>query len=89
MLDAISLFFWGTVLALVIQYVCTLLTFPLQIPDPAIEWLYSSIGIATAIVLAGVFAFKKKWALALGTFLGPLLWWPYLSLWMGLTGNYL
>jgi len=88
---------WLVILALAIslgtQYLFLELTslLPLRVQDldPASDFLYSSVGVLMVLIFTAYFIKQKNWWIVVGLTLGVVLWWPFLGIWMTVTGNWL
>jgi uncharacterized membrane protein len=91
--NAILSVLMGIAMSIAAQYVgfsvMSLLPIQIQRIDPAIDVLYSSIGLIVSAVCALCFSLRKKWASVVGLGLGILLWWPVLMIGMAITGTWL
>jgi len=88
----LKIFGWlvlGFGISIAAQYLGSWTTFWLKIPDPTIEYLYSSIGIIISLATAIFFVMKDKWSLATGLLIGIPGWWAFFFLMMAITGNWL
>lgn len=85
----IGIFILGIIISICVQFVGAMLTVILRIPDPALEILYSSIGVILSLLLAGYFFWKKNWILGIGLVVGIPGWWLFVLSWMTVTGSWL
>jgi hypothetical protein len=85
----IGLLILGIAVSVGAQWIGTPLTVALQIPDPALTILYSSIGVLISLTFAVYFSWKKNWLFVSGVIIGIPFWWFFLLTWMTVTGTWL
>jgi hypothetical protein len=84
-----GIFTIGVAFSIGAQYVGLYLTSLFNLPDPALLFLYSSIGVLISIASAAYFLRKGERTVAAGIIVGVPFWLAYFWIVMAITGTWL